>query len=67
MIYGHKISMASMGAVCTHPEYQGRGIGTRLLYETFNGLERDGVSVVTISGGRGLYRAEWSCRAGYNY
>lgn len=64
MIYGHKISMASMGAVCTHPEYQGRGIGTRLLYETFNGLERDGVSVVTISGGRGLYRRNGAVEPG---
>lgn len=56
IVYGHKISMASMGAVCTHQDYQGEGIATKLLYETFDSLYEQGISLLTISGGRGLYR-----------
>lgn len=56
ILYGHKISMASMGAVCTHQDYQGRGIATKLLYETFDSLHERQISLLTISGGRGLYR-----------
>lgn len=56
ILYGHKISMASMGAVCTHQDYQGRGIATKLLYETFDSLHERQIGLLTISGGRGLYR-----------
>jgi len=56
MIYGHKVSMANMGSVCTHPDYRGKGIGTTLLHEVFRSLGEEGVGFVSISGTRGLYR-----------
>ncbi len=56
IIYGHKVAVASMGAVCTHPHYQGRGIGTGLLHEVFKNLSAEGIGLVIISGTRGLYK-----------
>ncbi len=56
IIYGHKVSMANMGAVCTHPDYQGKGIGTALLHEVFRNLGEKGIGFVSISGTRGLYK-----------
>lgn len=54
-INGHKISMASMGAVCTHPDYRGQGIATQLLLEVLSALRDEGIALLTISGDRGLY------------
>lgn len=56
IIYGHKVRMANMGAVCTHPDYQGKGIGTALLHEVFRSLGEEGIGLVSISGTRGLYK-----------
>lgn len=56
LIYGHKVAMANMGAVCTHPDYQGKGIGTSLLHQVFTRLGEEGIGFVSISGTRGLYR-----------
>lgn len=55
VINGHKISIASMGAVCTHPDYRGQGIATRLLHEVLTSLHDEGVALLVISGDRGLY------------
>ncbi len=64
IVYGHKISMASMGAVCTHPDYRGKGIGTQLLNKVFDRLNEEKVGIVTISGTRGLYRRNKCVEAG---
>lgn len=56
ILYGHKVSMASIGAVCTHPHYRGQGIGTKLLHDVFQSLNKENVGFVTISGTRGLYK-----------
>lgn len=55
LINGHPVSMSSMGSVCTHPDYQGQGIGTKLLHTVLDFLCKQGVGLVSISGGRGLY------------
>jgi predicted N-acetyltransferase YhbS len=56
MINGHKLSMAGMGSVCTHPDYQGQGLATKLLHQVFHSLNEQGVAVLKISGSRGLYK-----------
>ncbi len=55
LINGHPISYASMGAVCTHSAYRGQGIATKLLNDIFAYLKEKEISILTISGGRGLY------------
>jgi len=55
IINGHKLTVAGMGSVCTHPDYRGQGLATKLLYQTFQSLYEDGVALVKISGNRGLY------------
>ncbi|MFW5976743.1 MAG: GNAT family N-acetyltransferase [Bacillota bacterium] len=55
MIYGHQLSFASMGAVCTDPDYQGQGIATKILNNIFENLKRENISLLTISGARSLY------------
>ncbi len=55
-IRGHRVSMAGMGSVCTHPDYRGRGLATKLLHYVFESLEEQGVSLLKISGNRGLYK-----------
>lgn len=55
VINGHQLSMASMGAVCTDPDYQGQGIATRILKEIFTRLKQENIALLTISGGRSLY------------
>jgi GNAT superfamily N-acetyltransferase len=60
-VYGCRTRVGSIGSVCTHPDYRGRGFATMLLKDTIKMLNADGATVMIISGGRGLYqRAE--CR-----
>ena len=56
IIFGHRVSMASMGSVCTHPDYRGQGLATKLLYFVFENLEKQGIALLKISGNRGLYK-----------
>jgi GNAT superfamily N-acetyltransferase len=49
-----------VGSVCTHPDYRGRGLATRLLADVRRRAVQDGCDLMLISGGRGLYE-----RAGY--
>jgi len=55
-IYGCKTKIGSIGSVCTHSEYRGRGFATILLKDSMKKMYRDGVDIVLISGGRGLYK-----------
>lgn len=57
-IEGHPLSTASMGSVCTHPDYRGQGIATKILKRIFENLHREQISLLTISGGRGLYKRQ---------
>jgi len=67
IIYGHKVRMASMGSVCTHPDFWGRGIGTKLLEYTFDDLYAKKAGIVTISGTRGLYKRNKAVNQGNVY
>jgi len=54
-IYGSHLRIASIGGVCTHPDYRGRGLSTRLLDHCLRQLTAEGARLVLISGTRGLY------------
>ena len=56
IIYGSRIKVGSIGSVCTHPEYRGRGYATRLLEDAIRKLKADGVDLMLVSGDRNLYR-----------
>jgi GNAT superfamily N-acetyltransferase len=55
-LLGATTRVGSLGSVCTHPDYQGRGIATRLLGHVENFIADQGGTFTFISGGRGLYR-----------
>jgi len=59
-VYGSPLRLASIGGVCTHPDYQGQGLATRLLDHCARKLTAEGARLMLISGMRGLYT-----RAGY--
>jgi len=56
IIDGVEIPYGQIGAVCTHPDYRGQGLGTELLFNSFENFKANNVNIITISGGRGLYR-----------
>lgn len=56
IIDGVEIPYGQIGAVCTHPEYRGQGLGTELLYNSLENFKTNNINLITISGGRGLYR-----------
>lgn len=54
-VYRSPLHVASIGGVCTHPDYRGRGLGTQLLAYCARKLRDNGARLMLISGGRGLY------------
>jgi len=55
IIHGCRLKVGMIGAVCTHPDYRGRGFATRLVEDAMSKMRRDGVNIVMISGIRRLY------------
>lgn len=60
VLLGAQLKVACIGGVCTAEEHRGRGLATELLRRAKEHAVSQGVSLILISGGRGLYR-----RAGY--
>jgi len=54
-VYGSHLRVASIGSVCTHPDYRGRGLATHLLDYCTRQLTAEGARLMLISGMRGLY------------
>jgi len=54
-IYGSYLRVASIGGVCTHPDYRGLGLATRLLDYCTRKLTAEGARLMLVSGMRGLY------------
>ena len=67
IVYGCTTKLGSIGSVCTHPEYRGRGLASLLLKDAMEKLDRDGVDIMLVSGGRGLYRRAGCVEAGIIY
>jgi predicted N-acetyltransferase YhbS len=55
VILGAPLRVASIGAVCTDPDYRGRGIASDLMADAAAHSRARGASLMLISGGRGLY------------
>ena len=61
---GVTLRLASVGSVCTHPEFREQGLATRLVEDALCLCEKQGVHLMLISGGRGLYRRQGSTDVG---
>jgi predicted N-acetyltransferase YhbS len=67
---GCRIDVACIGAVSTLPAYRGRGFASQAFQDACTKAAADGVDVMLISGGRGLYTRvgcrqvglDWSCQ-----
>ncbi|HEU5140111.1 MAG TPA: GNAT family N-acetyltransferase [Bacillales bacterium] len=55
-IHEAKVKTYSLGSVCTHPDYRGRGYASRILAEIRKHIEEAGASLLFVSGDRPLYR-----------
>lgn len=64
IVFGHRIPAVRFAAVCTDPEYRGRGLATSLLADTERFAARMGAVVALIMGRRGLYRRFGAVDAG---
>jgi hypothetical protein len=53
--YGGLVRVGSVGGVCTHPDYRGYGLASRLMDHCTRQLVQEGARLMLISGGRGLY------------
>jgi Acetyltransferase (GNAT) domain len=55
LVFGARIRVGCIGAVCTHPDQRGQGLATRLFFDSLEAMKSEGVSLAMISGSRGLY------------
>jgi hypothetical protein len=55
LVDGCNLSVASIGSVCTLPDYRGRNIATQILAKVFHDLEERRTALALISGGGPLY------------
>ena len=67
IIYGCKVKIGSIGAVCTHPQYRKRGFASLLLEDGIKKMDKDGVDIILISGERNLYRRAGCVKTGRIY
>lgn len=54
-VYGSDLRIASLGSVCTHPDYRGQGLAGRLLEYCLQKLTAEGARLALISAVRSLY------------
>jgi len=54
-VCGSYLRVASIGDVCTHPDYRGQGLATRLLDYCIRKLTAEGARLMLISGTRRMY------------
>ncbi len=56
LLEGAKVKVVSFGGVCTHPDYRGRGLASRLLRACIDEATAAKATLLIISGDQGLYR-----------
>ncbi|MBN2219450.1 MAG: GNAT family N-acetyltransferase [Kosmotogaceae bacterium] len=54
--FGHRVKVGLVGSVCTHPDYRGKNYGAVTLAKVEELAIDMGLSLLIISGGRGLYQ-----------
>jgi len=62
-VFGAGFRVGCVGAVCTHPQWRGTGLGTRLFLDCAECMRAEGADLVLISGGRGLYTRNGAIKA----
>ena len=67
LIYGYTFKIGMIGAVCTHPNYRGRGYASALVKDAFAKMKTDHVDFVLVSGVRDLYKRVGCVEAGRIY
>lgn len=50
-----RLCVFGLGSVCTHPDYRGQNLASKLLEECMEHAKRSGASLVFVSGDRSLY------------
>ncbi len=58
LIEGNPVSTASIGGVCTHSDYRGRGYSSRILKDVGKRMKERGINLCMISSNRNLYK-QW--------
>ncbi len=66
-ILGCPIKVCCIGAVATDPEYRGLGLASACFHDAVDKAHADGVDVMLVSGGRGLYTTNGCQHAGLHY
>lgn len=59
-----KVKVASIGAVCTNPNFRGKGYASTILDNLELKVVNEGAEIMLVSGGRGLYRRKNCVDAG---
>jgi Predicted acetyltransferase len=55
LVQGFPIKAASIGAVCTHPDYRGKNLASTILDDVEERIGKEGTDIMLVSGARGLY------------
>jgi predicted N-acetyltransferase YhbS len=64
LVFGARVSVGCIGAVCTRTDRQRQGLGTKLLTDCLAAMRAEGADFAMISGGRGLYTRLGAVSAG---
>ncbi|WP_052487978.1 GNAT family N-acetyltransferase [Gordoniibacillus kamchatkensis] len=51
-----RLRCCSIGGVCTHPDYRGKGYAGLVLQRVLDHIDRSGASLLLVSGNRSLYK-----------
>jgi len=67
LLGGSIVKAASVGAVCTYPEYRGRNLASDILDDVEEKLKKENIDIMLISGTRNLYLKRGCCIVGGFY